>query len=113
MRAPGNDLERFVRTLHRRLVAVRALESAGLGALIGCGLAVLLIPLLVWRGQSPLVPAVGVVVLGAVGGLASSVSRRPTRLDGAMEADRQLHLDDLLGTAVAVPGGSDDPWGKT
>ncbi len=115
MRTPASDLERFVRTLHRRLVVVRAAEAAGLGALAGCGAAVLLIPLLVWRGQPPMLPAAAMVLLGAAGGLMWSLSRRPSRLDAAMEADRQLDLADLLGTAISAGGGrtSNDPWQRT
>jgi len=114
MAAPTSTLDGFIRTLHRRLVMVRAAEAAGLGALAGCAITLLLIPVLIWRNQPPLLPAAIVVGLGALGGLLWNLSRRPTRLEAAMEADRQLELADLLGTAVGVrEGGSDDPWRQT
>jgi hypothetical protein len=115
MAAPTSNLDQFIRTLHRRLVIVRAVEAAGLGALAGCAIALLLIPLLIWRGQPPLLPAVVVVGLGALGGLLWHLSRRPTRLQAAMEADRQLELADLLGTAVGVreARAGEGPWEQT
>jgi hypothetical protein len=115
MAAPISTLDRFIRTLHRRLVVVRAAEAAGLGTLAGCAIALLVIPVLIWRHQPPLLPAVVVVGLGAFGGLLWNLSRRPTRLQAAMEADRQLELADLLGTAVGVRerGRGDDPWEQT
>jgi hypothetical protein len=40
--------------------------------------------------------------MGALLGLVAGVIKRPTKLAAAMEADRQLGLADLLGTAVAI-----------
>ena len=48
---------------------------------------------------------------GAIG-LLAALLRWPTRLDAAMEADRQLKLADLLSTALSVRG-SADTWAMT
>ena len=102
MAMPPAQLDRFVRALHRRLVMVRALECAGLGALAGCCFAAGLIPLLLWRDQPAMPPTAGALIIGALAGFVWGATRRPSRLDAAAEADRQLGLADLIGTAWAV-----------
>jgi hypothetical protein len=100
---------------------LRVLESTGLGALVGCAAGGGLIPLLLWRGVSTFPPTVAAVALGGLTGLLWSLTRRPTRLRAAVEADRQLGLSDLLATAVMVgtrPRESDRdadaaPWLRT
>jgi hypothetical protein len=117
----ASQLDRFVKSLHRRLLVIRALESAALGALAGCVLAAGLMPLLLWRGEPALPPTAGALAVGALAGLAWSVTRRPTPLDAAAEADRQLDLADLLGTALTVARSSREsdrdpdaaPWLRT
>src|SRR5437868_1227616 len=92
--------EQFLRAVHRRFLLVRVVEHAGMGALSACAAATLVLPLLLWLGEPPLVPAVALIALGAVAGTWWGVVRRPSRLTAAMEADRQLGLRDLLGTAA-------------
>src|SRR3954467_2446253 len=104
--------EQFVRAVHRRLAVVRALERAGIGALAGCVVAELVLPLLLWRAEPPPgpggisaptgAPAAMGRARGAAAGRWWGVGGRPSRLSAAMEADRQLGLHDLLGTAVGA-----------
>jgi hypothetical protein len=112
MASAAPHFEQFIRAVHRRLVLVRALERAGLGALTGCVAAGLLLPLLLWRAEPALGPAGMLIAMGAVAGLWWGVARRPSRLAAAMEADRQLGLHDLLGTAAGAGTTADasDPW---
>ena len=102
MPKPTNQLDRFVTALHRRLVVIRVLECAGLGALAGCAVAAALIPVLLWRDRPALPPSLGLLLIGAASGLAWGFVCRPTRLHAAAEADRQLGLADLFGTALTV-----------
>jgi len=113
MEAPAPHFERFLHALHRRLVVVRAMEWLGLGALLGCAAAAVLIPLLLWRGESALTPALFLLGLGAAAGLLWGLTHRPTALAAALEADRQLGLADLLGTAAACAAAGNDPWSRT
>ena len=105
--------ERFVRAVHRRLVGVRIVEWAGYGALAGCAAGLLLVPLLWWQGRSAFAPASFVLTLGTLAGFVWGLTHRPTRLAAATEADRQLALSDLLGTATAVGAEPNDPWVRT
>jgi len=81
---------------------LRAAETAALGAAVACAAALLLMPVLVWRGEDPLGPAAILLLLGLASGAAWGLARRPRVLDAAMQADRQLLLCDLLGTAWAL-----------
>src|SRR5687767_12108259 len=92
--------EGFLRALHRRMVVLRVLEKVGLGVLAGCALALFLMPILVWRGQGTMPLVLGCGGLGVVGGVLWGLARRPGMLAAAVEADRQLKLADLLGTAL-------------
>jgi hypothetical protein len=120
-RSSPTPLDHFIASLHRRLLVLRMLEGAGLGALAGCAVGGIVIPLLLWRGVPTLPPTLAAIVVGAASGLLWSVARRPTRLRAAVEADRQLVLSDLLATALAVaprPRESDRdaeaaPWLRT
>ena len=102
MSADPRQFEQFVAVLRRRLVVVRVLEAAGLGALVGSIIAGVLLPLLAWRAQPALAPALGAIGVGALVGFIWAVGRIPTALAAAAEADRQLGLADLLGTALGV-----------
>jgi hypothetical protein len=111
MPTPADALGRFLRAIYRRHVLLRAAERAGLGLLAGCAAAAVLVPLLLWRGTPAVVPALWTLGLACSIGLILGVTRRPGPLEAAMEADRQLLLADLLGTALAVRArGSADPW---
>jgi hypothetical protein len=107
-----SSLDRFLTAVHRRHVVLRVLERTGLCILVACGACALLIPLLLWQGQPPLAPAAWTLGLGCVAGVLWGSLRRPRRLEAAMEADRQLRLADLLGTALTLreSPASADPW---
>lgn len=114
--SPNTQLVRFVRALHRRQVAARVIERAGVGLLYGCVAALVLVPILLGRGQDAWGVAGVALSLGTLAGAAWGVARRPDALAAAAEADRQLGTADLLGTAWSVrrAGNTDtarlDPW---
>lgn len=85
------------------MVALRLLEAAGVGLLAAALAAVLPLLFLMWRGQPGLAIVYILLPLGTVCGLAWAALRRPTHLDAAQEADRQLNLADLLTTAAMTP----------
>lgn len=95
----SGDLMRFVGRVHRRRVAVRLLEQAGIGAAAGA--------VMVWgKNWDYVFLLVGV---GAVIGLLVGWWRRPSRMNSAVEVDRQLGLKELLSSALGVKD-SADPW---
>jgi hypothetical protein len=98
----GSHVERFVRVVHRRMVLLRLIERVGLAVLVGCGLALVFLPVLIWRGEGDrgMVFVLACVGLGVFAGMLWGIARRPGRLWAAVEADRQLKLADLLGTAL-------------
>lgn len=104
MRSSRSQLDRFIVALHRRLLILRACEMLALGAATGAAVAAVLVPLLYWRDVDSLAPTIAVLALGAAGGLVWGLTHRPTVFDAAAEADRQLNLSDLLGTALRVRG---------
>lgn len=99
MRKRQGNLSTFIRRVYHRLLWMRVLESAGLGVLIGSILGLVLVGVLLWRGESALLLAEWLLPLSAFGGVVWAVFRLPTALDAAIEADRQLDLADLLATA--------------
>jgi hypothetical protein len=101
---PQTQLDVFVRALYRRMLVVRALERVGLGLLAGCAVCLVLMPILIWRGEPTGALAAAALGTGGVAGLFWGLLHRPTRLRAATEADRQLGLSDLLGTALTLPG---------
>jgi hypothetical protein len=110
----ADNLERFIRAVHRRWVVVRLAERVGLGGLGGCAIALVLVSILLWRGQPALPAALLLMGAGSGVGLIAGLLRPPTRVAAAIEADRQLGLSDLLTSALLVRGraGSDE-WSKT
>ena len=108
-----------MRALHRRQVAVRAAEHAGVGLAIGCAAAALLVAILLWRGQDGWAAAWVAMGTGACAGAAVGLARRPSALFAVAQADRQLGTHDLLGTAwsAALRRGRgpevDDAWHAT
>lgn len=97
-----HNLQRFLRSIHRRLVLLRAAEAGAVGVAVASATALLLMPVLLWRGQDALGPALVMLGLGLSAGAAWGLARRPRLLDAAIEADNQLQLKDLLGTAWAL-----------
>ena len=90
---------KFIQAVRRRMMLVRVAETIGVCCAVAAAVAVALIALLWWRGRSGM-PAAAVLGLGVVCGSILGLARRPTLLAAAMEADRQLGLHDLLGTAL-------------
>ena len=101
--------ERFVHAVHRRLAIVRAAELAGVFATVAGAVAILLACALWWQGRDALTLCGFALVVGAMLGLFVGILRRPSLLDAAMEADRQLDLADLLSTALSRRH-VNDPW---
>lgn len=110
VRHQPREFERFLTRVRRRFVVLRLLERVGLGMLFACAAATPLLLIALWLGRPawPLAPAA--LLVGALAGLVWGILARPTALDAAMEADRQLGWADLLGSALAVDGRSSDPW---
>ena len=93
---------KFISAVWRRIVLVRIAESIAIATAVSSALGLALTPILWWRGQSALPLAVAMLLLGAISGLIWGISRRPTRFQAAVEADRQLNLHDLLGTVYLL-----------
>src|SRR5688572_32799835 len=51
MTSHPDHLALFLRAVHPRWVAVRVAESTGIGVLAGCALALLVLPIVLWRGE--------------------------------------------------------------
>jgi hypothetical protein len=113
MRRHHDPLERFVSQVHRRLTLVRLAERVGLCVAVACGAAVLLELVLIWRGESAGIVCLSAMAAGCLTGLAWGEIVRPTTLEAAMEADRQLNLHDLLGTAILLKNKPTNPWTQT
>ena len=103
---------RFVNAVRRRMRVVRALEGMGVGALAGSVIGLLVMGVLIWRGDESRLVGAAMVALGATIGLAWGAMLRVNPLSAAMQADRQLGLRDLLGTALCARN-SDDPWARS
>src|SRR5438105_13419042 len=92
-------LHRFVRSLHARFVLVRGAERVGACVLVASAAAIALVPIILWRGGAAPLPAVLMLLgFGLSIGILLGILRRPSRMDAAAEADRQLRLADLIGT---------------
>src|SRR5437899_7413367 len=98
---PIDQLDRFVRAVHRRLVVVRALEGAGVGVIVASALAAMVTGAAIYLGKDASMFAAGAVAVGALAGLVWASLSAPSRLATAAEADRQLGLADLLSTALS------------
>jgi hypothetical protein len=105
-----NDLDRFLRGVRRRLMLLRVVERMGVAAAMSCAVALPLILLFGWHGTGALEPALLCIALGTLAGIAWGASESPTLLEAAMEADRQLQWDELLGSAWLVRSKPQDPW---
>lgn len=111
MSSRSDHLDGFLRAVHRRWVAVRVAEAVGVAVLGGCVLSLLVLPILLWRGEPALPVVLTATAVAAVAGLIAGVLRRPDLLSAATEADRQLQLADLLSTALTTRDRSAvDPW---
>lgn len=101
---------KFISAVRRRIILVRIAESIAISISIASAAGLTLIPILWWRGQSALPLAFAMLLLGGISGLIWGISRRPTRFQAAVEADRQLNLHDLLGTVYLLTNRPSDPW---
>lgn len=102
---------KFVGAVRRRIAVARGLESLAIAIGAGAGLGVVLMPIAWWCGESGMQLAWGMPAIGLVCGIVWGVTRLPTRLEAAVEADRQLGLDDLLGTIESLGVGGKSGWG--
>ena len=103
MPSDSNELRRFLRAARRRWAIWRTVVWIGLCSLAGSLLALPLISVLWWRAQ-PAAEVVGMILaLSVLAGIVLGVVKRPSLLDTAMSADRQLGSCDLLATAVMLP----------
>jgi hypothetical protein len=97
---PSRSVDRFVDAVYRRWLIVHLFEQLGRGLLVGSLLALGLLPVAIWQA----IPTVPILIFSAVFslflGLILALYRKPNRLAAAVEADRQLHLDDLLTSAI-------------
>jgi hypothetical protein len=105
---------KFIDAIYRRLAWIGIAENIALGGGIGAVVGLLILPIFWWRGQSGW-PAVTLLILGSFCGFFRGIVRRPTRLEAAVEADRQLKLHDLLGTVLLIgqPGKTAEPDWQT
>ncbi len=104
-----SSFDRFVRAVRRRFVVVRAVELAGMFATAGGAFALILAAALWWQGRDALALCGFALLAGAMLGLIVGAIRRPSLLEAAIEADRQLDLADLLSTALSRRD-ANDPW---
>jgi hypothetical protein len=97
---PGSDARHFVASVHRRLIFFRTIEQLSLGLLIGSILAIALLAVAIWQSMptGPILMFCG--AFGCMVGCGLAACRWPTRMTAAIEADRQLRMDDLLTTAI-------------
>jgi hypothetical protein len=94
--------QRFIRAVHRRLVLARAVEHLGLCTLAGSLMLVMLLPILLWRGETTLPIMMGVALACIITAIVLTIRRWPNEMLAAGEADRQLNLADLLATSVQL-----------
>lgn len=104
---------RFISVVRRRIVAARIAESVAIGAAIAVGAGLMLAPILWWRGESASLFSSAILTIGAICGLIWGISRLPSSLEAAIEADRQLNLDDLLGTIVLMDNADRSAWAES
>jgi hypothetical protein len=91
---------------------VRTLERVGICILLASLVDLLLLPILLWRGESATLPFTFITLACAtIVGVLWGIARPPTRLATTSEADRQLDLHDLLSTALTLHA-ADDPWAQ-
>jgi hypothetical protein len=97
-----SHLRSFLRAVHRRLVLLRALESAGWGILAGSLLAALLLAITFLQPLAVHLQLLYLLPLGAAIGATWSILRQPRPIDSAAVVDTQLGLSELLSTAYYV-----------
>ena len=81
---------------------VRIAESIAISTAVASAVGLAVLPVLWWRGQSSMPLALAMLGAGCCFGLILGISRKPSRLQAAIEADKQLGLNDLLGTVMLL-----------
>ncbi len=109
MSRAGPEFLRFIDAVHRRHLLWRLLERTGIGLFGGSIVGLVLLPLVLWTDKPALPVVSATLCFGAGIGAFWGIFRRPTRLDSAMQADRQLGLQDLLGSALSLMK-TEGPW---
>lgn len=105
---------RFISAVRRRILLVRIGESIAISVGVASAAGLMVLPILWWRGQAALPLAAVMLTAGSVLGVFWGISRRPSRLEAAIEADTQLALDDLLGTVMLLgKGPTSVDWQRT
>jgi hypothetical protein len=105
---PSSSTEQFVDAVHRRLLMLRILEQAGLAIVLASALAVPLLAIAISQSLATLPILLFCGAFALLVAIALVIHRWPTRLQAAIEADRQLRFDDLLVTALN-PAANADP----
>jgi hypothetical protein len=108
----NSHLEKFLHRARRTWTLWTLAEHAGLGLLVGCSCVLLLIPILLWRGQPGQSLAIVFPLLGVASGAMLGLRSRPNLKLIAELADRRFQTADLLATAYALRA-SADPWHAT
>jgi hypothetical protein len=103
-------LERFVKAVHRRAIALRIIESMAVGLVVGGLAAIVLLAICIATHRDAAWLAMGLLAIGALAGIVGGVLNLPSLIAAAHRADRQLHLHDLLSTAMAFRSNTVDPW---
>jgi hypothetical protein len=106
---PLDPLEIFLRQARIRWLVCAFVETAAVGLLAGCLAAIVLLPVLIWRGENGGLLALALPALGTVIGCVAALRHRPSLAAIATLADQRFETDDLLATALAVAPAT-DPW---
>jgi hypothetical protein len=93
---------RFISAVRRRILLVQIAESIAISIAVASAIGLAVLPILWWRGQSAVPLAIAMLATGCFFGLIWGISRRPSLLEAAIEADTQLNLHDLLGTVMQI-----------
>jgi len=104
-----SHLQKFLQRARRTWTVWTVAEHAGLGLLCGCCCVLLLLPILLWRGQPGQTLAIVFPLLGSAIGTILGLRARPNLETVAQLADRRFQTSDLLATAYALRE-SADPW---
>jgi hypothetical protein len=110
----------LLHAIRRRVIVVRLAESTGVALAVAAVLALVLLPILYWRGESGMSLVFGAFAVGALAGAGWAGMRWPKIEHVAAWTDRQLGLEDLLGTVVGISAsqsnteqGWTEPWTRT
>ncbi len=102
MRRQPATSQQFIASVRWRMMLIRILESIGIACAVASAAGLSLLPIFWMRNQSGLTLAEAALILAAICGLMWGISARPTPLEVATEADKQLKLDDLLATLLSI-----------